>query len=216
MSNIIAPAKWEELTLSNSSISSNKWHFSENDKTGLAKTIEGLGFVAVMFGFLFLFGAKGPVPELMANGVIFLISFLATLAVAAFFLLPNVSKRVIAGREKKRNEYRAQHASTIIDALGEHGWTVLGENAVETIVKDNNPYMLNENGIRYYARQLYIGRENIDVVFTLSDPKAEKAMKEAEKQERIAFEIDVHERKNGGPMTPEEKAAFVAALTIVL
>lgn len=215
MSNIIAPAKWEELTLSNSSISSDKWHFNDNDKTGLAKTIEGLGFVAVMFGFLFLFGAKGPVPELMANGVVFLVVFLATL-VAALFLLPKFSKRVIAGREKKRDEYRAQHASTIIDALGEQGWTVLGENAVETIVKDNNPYMLNKDGIRYYARQLYIGRENIDVVFTLSDRKAEKVMKEAEKQERIAFEIDVHERKNGGPMTPEEKAAFVAALTVVL
>lgn len=214
MSNIIAPAKWEELTLSNSSISSDKWHFNDNDKTGLAKMIEGLGAVVVIIGFLLLFGRIGPFPEFLADGTVFLISYLATL-VASFFLLHKAAKRIVAGREKKRDEYRAQHASTILDALGEQGWTVLGENAVETIVKDNNPYMLNKDGIRYYARQLYIGRENINLVLTLSDRKAEKVMKEAEKQERIAFEINVYESKNG-PMTPEAKVAFVAALTIAL
>ena len=214
MSEIIAPAEWEELTLSNSSISPNKWHFSENDKAGLAKMIELSGAAATIFGFFLLFGRIGPFPELMTDGTVFLISFLAVFA-SALFLLPKVSKRVIAGREKKRDEYRAQHASTIIDALGEQGWKILGQDSVKTIIKDNNPYMENEDGVRYYARQLYIGSKNIDVVLVLSDPKAERAMQEAKKQRRIEFEVNLHERKNG-PMTPEEKAAFVAALTVAL
>lgn len=214
MSNIVAPAEWEELTLPNPSISSNKWHFTDNDKSGTAQMIEGLGAVAAIIGFLFLFGRIGPFPELLADGTVFLISYLTTLA-ASFFLFHKFAKHVVAGREKKRDEYRAQHASTIIDALGEQGWTILGENVVETITKDNNPYMMNENGVRYYARQLYIGRENITVMLRLSDPKVEKAMKEEEKQRRIEFEINVYESKNG-PMTPEEKTAFVAALTVAL
>lgn len=214
MSNVIAPDEWEELTLSNPSISSDKWHFTDNDKSGTAQMIEGLGAVVVIIGFLLLFGRIGPFPEFLADGTVFLISYLTTL-VASFFLFHKFAKHVVAGREKKRDEYRAQHASTIIDALSEQGWTVLGENVVETIVKDNNPYMLNENGIRYYARQLYIGRENITVMLRLSDPKAERAMTEAKKQQRIEFEVNRREKANG-PMTPEEKTAFVAALTIAL
>lgn len=214
MSDISTPALWEDLTLSNSSISPDRWSFSENDKTGLAKMIEGAGAVVTIIGFLLLFGRIGPFPELMANGAVFLISFLAVF-VSALFLLPKLSKYVIAGREKKRDEYRAQHASTIIDALGEQGWKILGQNTVETLVKDNNPYLINEDGVRYYARQLHIGRENIDVMLEISDPKAEQAMREATKQRRITFQVNVYERENGS-MTPQEKAAFVAALNIAL
>jgi hypothetical protein len=214
MSETIAPSHWEQVTLPNPSISSSKWHFSDNDKDGVAKTIESFGLVVAIFGFLLLFGRIGPFPELMSNGVVFLAFFISTF-VAALFFLPKVSKRVIASRERKRDEYRAQHAHIIIDAVGEQGWTILGKNPVETLIKDNNPYMENSDGIRYYARQVYIGRENIDVMLKLSDPEAERAIKESEKQRRIQFEVNVYERANG-PMTPEEKAAFVAALTISL
>ena len=214
MSDVVAPSQWEEITLPNPSISSDKWHFTENDKEGIAKLIELPGAAVAIFGFLLLFGRVGPFPELMANGIVFFVCFIATL-VAALVFLPKVSKRVIAGREKKRDEYRAQHAHIIIDALNQHGWKILGKDAVKTIVVDNNPNVENADGVRYYARQIYFGREEINVVLTLSDPKAEQAIKDAEKQKRINFEIGLHERKNG-PMTPEAKEAFVAALNIAL
>lgn len=214
MSETIDPSQWEDLVLPNPSIYSSKWHFSENDKTGVAKMIEAVGAAVVIFGFLFLFGRTGPFPEFLADGVVFFVCFISTF-IAALILLPKVSKRVIAVRERKRDEYRAQHAHVIIDAMNEQGWTFLGKNPVETLIKDNNPYVKNADGIRYYVRQFYIGRENIDVMLSLSDPEAERAMKEAGKQRRIQFEVNVYERANG-PMTPEEKAAFVAALTISL
>jgi hypothetical protein len=213
MSEIIAPVKWEELTLPVSSLSPDKWHFSENEKTGLEKMIVGLGLLGTVFGFLFLFGRLGPFPKLM-DGAVFFISFFAVFGIAVF-TFSKISKHAVATRERKRDEYRAQHASSIIDALAEQGWTVFGHNPVATLIKDNNPYLLNENGVRYYARQLYIGRENIIIMLHLSDQKVEQNIRETEKQRRIEFEINVYEGENG-PMTPEEKAAFVAALTIVL
>jgi hypothetical protein len=212
MSNITAPAEWEEFSLPNPSISPNKWHFNENDKTGLAKLIEASGLAATIIGFLLIFGRLGPFPNI--DGTVFTIGLIVVFT-AALFLFPKVSKRIIATRGRKRDEYRAQHASLIIDTLGQQGWTIFSNNPVETIIKDNNPYMLNEDGVRYYTRQLYIGRENITVMLNLSDQKAEQDMREAKKQRRIEFEINVYETKNG-PMTPAEKAAFVAALTVAL
>lgn len=214
MSDIVAPSQWEDLKLPNPSISANKWHFDENDQAGTAKTIEGLGAVVVIFGFLLLFGRIGPFPEFLADGTVFLISYLVTL-VASFFLFHKLAKRVVAGRAKKRDEYRAQHAALIIDALGQQGWKILGQDAVKTIIKDNNPYMENEDGVRYYARQIYIGPENINIMLTLSDAKVEREIRDAEKNKRIDFEVNVYERKSG-PMTPEAKEAFVAALNIAL
>jgi hypothetical protein len=212
MSETVAPSQWEDLTLPNPSISGNKWHYTENDQTGTAKTIEALGAVVTIVGFLLLFGRIGPFP--IKDGTIFLIGFIGSF-VAALVLLPKISKRVITTRAKKRDEYRAQHAALIIDALGEQGWKVLGQDAVKTIVKDNNPYLVNEDGVRYYARQIYIGPENINIMLTLSDSKVEREIKDAEKNKRIEFEMNVYERKSG-PMTPEAKEAFVAALNIAL
>lgn len=214
MSDIVTPSRWEELALPNPSISGKKWHFTDNDKAGTVKTIEGLGAVVVIIGFLLLFGRIGPFPEFLADGTVFLISYLVTL-VASFFLFHKLAKHVVASREKKRDEYRAQHAALIIDALGQQGWKILGQDAVKTIVKDNNPYMENEDGVRYYARQIYVGSENITIMLVLSDPEVEREIKDAEKSKRIEFEINVYERKSG-PMTPEAKEAFVAAMDIAL
>lgn len=214
MSDTARPSQWEELSLPNPSISGNKWHFTDNDKAGTVKTIEGLGAVVVIFGFLLLFGRIGPFPEFLADGTVFLISYLVTL-VTSFFLFHKLAKHIVAGREKKRDEYRAQHAALIIDALGQQGWKILSQDAIKTIVKDNNPYMENEDGVRYYARQIYIGSENINIMLVLSDPKVEREIKDAEKNKRIDFEMKVYERKSG-PMTPEAKEAFVAAMDIAL
>lgn len=212
MSNTVTPALWEDLVLPNPGIASNKWRYTENDRNGTAKMIELLGAAIVIFGFFLLFGRIGPFP--IENGVIFLVAFLGTLALA-LFLLPKVSKRVNAARAKKRDEYRAQNASIIIDALAQQGWKIRNKDAVKTLVTDDNPYMENADGVRYYARQIYIGPKEITIMLNLSDRKTEQAMEDARKEKRIAFEIGVYERKNG-PMTPEAKEAFVAALNIAL
>ena len=76
--------------------------------------------------------------------------------VGSFFLASKLSKRMVASRNRKRDEYRATHAATIIDALAEKGWKIVGNDAVKTLVEDDNPYLVNENGVRYYARQFHM------------------------------------------------------------
>jgi hypothetical protein len=212
VSNVTAPALWKDSSFPNPSISVDKWSFNEDSKEWLEKLITLGGLLLIFAAVVFLFS---PVfPALHDEGNAFLITFGVSLAAGIFFL-PKIAKKAVARKEHKRDEYRAANAHIILDGLAEFGWKLDSKDAVGTLVKDNNPYVVNADGVRYYISQLYIGRDEIHVMFSLSDEKAKEDIKENEKQREIDFFISRYEEANG-PMSAEKKAGFVAALELAL
>jgi hypothetical protein len=86
---------------------------------------------------------------------------------------------------------------------------------VQTLIKDDNPYLVNKNGVRYYARQFYIGEENVTFMVELRDEDVEKEMADKEKQSRIDFLTKRYEDAHGA-MSPETKSAFVEGIRMSL
>lgn len=227
MSNVTAPVptsynpKWDEFNFPNQSISPDKWHYSYDDGKSTAKTIEALIPAGTLVTLFFLFSKVGPwslLPESFTRSDVagwIYISVFVSFFIASLFLANKVAKRAVASRGRKRDEYRAQNASLIIDELAKKGWKIVGKDAVKILIQDNNPYMVNENGTRYYARQFHIGREDINVMVELSDAEVQKDMKDKEKQSRTEFLINKYETANG-TMSPEMKTGFVEALKMSL
>jgi hypothetical protein len=214
--------KWEDVEFPNPSISSDKWNFDYEDAKRLEKNMSALlPFVAIVI-FFALFSRFGPFSSFVAGfdseevGAAAFLGIFISMLIGSFFLASKLSKRMVASRNRKRDEYRATHAATIIDGLAEKGWKIVGNDAVKTVVEDfNNPYLLNENGVRYYARQFHIERENITFMVELRDEEVQKEMKDKEKQSRIEFLVNRYETANG-TMTPEMKSGFVAGLNMGL
>lgn len=215
--------KWEDIEFPNPSISSDKWSFTYDD----AQRLEKMMGVLLPFGsivlFFALFSRFGPFGHIFSEvggegdptgGFLFLGIFLAML-VSSFFLASYLTKRMVRNRNRNRDEYRAANASLIIDALAEKGWNLVSKDAVQTLIKDNNPYLTNQNGVRYYARQFYVGKNYVAIMVELSDAETEKVMKDKEKQSRIEFLVKRYETANG-TMTPEMKAGFEAGLNMGL
>jgi hypothetical protein len=213
MSNITAHDQIVEVTLPNPSISAAKWNFEGYQKESQEKTISQVGFLVTLMGALFLLRPFA----LIMNEVLVLVSFFAVIAVG-LFLSPKVAKAVVTRREKKKVEYRYANAAAVIDLLKQHGWELVNPNLNDPLgllVHDNNPYLMNEEGVRYYTMQFYIGKDDIQLMLRLSDREVEEAIKETEKQNRINFLVQRYETSNG-VMSPEKKAGFVAALEMSL
>lgn len=215
--------RWEDVEFPNPSISSKTWNFNYDDAKSLEKTLGvflPFGSIVLFFALFSRFSPFGHIFSEVGGdgdptgGFLFLGIFLAML-VGSYFLASKLAKRMISSRNRNRDEYRAANASTIIDALAEQGWNIVGKNAVQTLIKDNNPYLTNANGVRYYARQFYIGKENVTFMVELRDAETEQAMKAKEKQSRIEFLVKRYEDANG-TMTPEMKAGFEAGLNMGL
>lgn len=212
--------KWEDIEFPNPSISSKKWNFSYDDAKSLEKTLTAvIPFVSLVV-FFALFSRFSPLGQLFKNsgevgGWVFFGIFI-TMFVTSLIVASKVSKRAVASRNRQRDEYRATHAATIIDALAEKGWKIVGNDAVKTVVEDfNNPYLLNENGTRYYARQFHIGTENITFMVELRDAEVEKTMKDEEKQSRVEFLIKRCENAHG-VMSSAERIAFIRGVRMGL
>lgn len=203
--------KWEDVEFPNPDISSKKWNFNYDDAKALEKTVGALLPFASIVLFFALFSKFSPLGKLFdgsdVSGIIYIAIFLGML-VSSFFIAVKLSKRMVKKRNSKRDEYRAANAATIIDALAEQGWKIVGKDAVQTLIKDDNPYLVNKNGVRYYARQFYIGQENVTFMVELRDEGVEKEMADKEKQSRIDFMLKRYEDANG-VMSPETRSAFV-------
>jgi uncharacterized membrane protein len=211
--------RWEDIEFPNPSISSKKWNFSYDDAKSLEKTLVAVIPFGAIVIFFALFSRFSPLGQLFADsgdvgGWVFFGIFM-TMFVTSLIVASKVAKRVVKNRERNRDEYRAANASTIIDILADKGWKIVGRDAVQTLIKDNNPYLVNENGTRYYARQFHIGTENVTLMVELSDAEVEKEMKDEKKQNRIEFLVKRYETANG-PMSEEMKAGFIAGLNMGL
>lgn len=213
--------KWEDVEFPNPAISSKKWNFNYDDAKSLEKNMGAfLPFLAIVL-FFALFSRFGPFSSFVSgfgNETVGAIAFFAVfilMLVGSFFLASKLSKRMVASRNRKRDEYRAANAATIIDALAEQGWKIVGKDAVQTLIKDDNPYLVNKNGVRYYARQFYIGEENVTFMVELRDEDVEKEMADKEKQSRIDFLMKRYEDAHGA-MSPDTKSAFVEGIRMSL
>lgn len=215
MSNVTAPfpAVFEEVVFPNPNLSDSKWNYTQNQKEGLEKMITHLGLAVIMvgglFGMNFVQGAFG-------NDFISFGSFIALIALS-FFILPKVAKAAIARKEHKQDVYRRENASTVIDALSENGWRYYDPNlnVLDIIAKDNNPDLVNKAGVRYSAKQFYVGKENVSILLTLSDPDIQEEMKETSKQKEIAFITKNYENAYGA-MSSEKREGFEAALNLTV
>jgi hypothetical protein len=223
MSNVIAPytPKWEDFSFATPFESSDNWHFSYDDGKSLEKTLSAVFPFGAIVLFFLLFSRYSPLSGIVSmfnnefvGGAAYLGIFLG-MVVGSYFVASKLAKRTIASRNRKRDEFRAEHAAAVIDELGKKGWTIYGNDVVATLLKDNNPYLLNEHGVRYYARQFHVGRENVSFMVELSDEAAEQGLKDKEKQSRLDFLIKRYEDANGA-MSPEKKAGFEAALKMSL
>lgn len=210
--------QWEDVEFPNPSISSKTWNFTYDDAKALEKTIGALLPFASIVLFFALFSKFSPLGQLFdgstVSGIIYFAIFMGML-VSSFFIADKLSKRMVKKRNRNRDEYRATHAATIIDALAEKGWKIVGKDAVQTLVKDDNPYLVNKNGVRYYARQFYIGENFVAIMVELRDEAVQKEMKEEKKQSQIEFLVNRYETEHG-PMTSEMKSGFVAGLNMGL
>lgn len=210
--------KWEDIEFPNPSISSKKWNFSYDDAKSLEKMIGALVPFASIVLFFALFSKFSPLGNIFgssdAGGWMFVGIFI-TMLVSSFFLAEKLGKRMVKNRNRNRDEYRATNASTIIDILADKGWKIVGRDAVQTLVKDNNPYLVNKNGTRYYARQFHIGTENVTLMVELSDAEVEKTMADEDKKNRVEFLIKRCENAHG-VMSSDERTAFIRGVRMGL
>lgn len=210
--------RWEDIEFPNPSISSKKWNFTYDDAKSLEKVLGALLPFGSIVLFFALFSKFSPLGQLFdgsdVSGIIYIAIFMGML-VSSFFIAGKLAKRMVKNRNRNRDEYRAANASIVIDALAEKGWKIVGSDAVNTLVKDNNPYLVNKNGTRYYARQFYIGENYVAIMVELSDTEVEQQMRNETKKSRIEFLVQKYEESNGA-MTSEMKAGFVAGLNMGL
>lgn len=210
--------RWEDIEFPNPSISSKKWNFTYDDAKSLEKVLGALLPFGSIVLFFALFSKFSPLGQLFdgsdVSGIIYIAIFMGML-VSSFFIAGKLAKRMVKNRNRNRDEYRAANASIVIDALAEKGWKIVGSDAVNTVVKDNNPYLVNKNGTRYYARQFYIGENYVAIMVELSDTEVEQQMRNETKKSRIEFLVQKYEESNGA-MTSEMKAGFVAGLNMGL
>lgn len=222
VASVTTPAEWEELDFEVPTIASDNWNRGyENDDKSLEKTLTAFMPFVSMILFLSLFSKFGPLgnyPSWFSNeylGAAAFMGILIAMISGSFFAATKLSKRIVSSQKKKRKDYREQYAKTIIEKLAEKGWTIDSRDAVVTLVHDNNPYVVNANGIRYYARQFRIEKGQVSCIFYLSDEEAEKTVQDRETAGRIAFLVSQYEKTNG-PMSPEKKSGFEAALLMSL
>lgn len=210
--------RWEDIEFPNPSISSKKWNFTYDDAKSLEKVLGALLPFGSIVLFFALFSKFSPLGQLFdgsdVSGIIYIAIFMGML-VSSFFIAGKLAKRMVKNRNRNRDEYRAANASIVIDALAEKGWKIVGSDAVNTLVKDNNPYLVNKNGTRYYARQFYIGENYVAIMVELSDAEAKKAMEDEEKQSRVEFLIKRCENAHG-VMSSEERTAFIRGVRMSL
>jgi hypothetical protein len=211
VSKVTTASRFEQVKLPNSSsISYKKWNFNDIQAKDLQNTVTSLGYLILTVAVLF---SLKPILAVTNEFVVF--GVLLIVPSAAIYFLPKLGKRLSLVREKKRDEYRRENASTIINLLNEQGWTLWNKDSVETLVSDNNPYLVNPEGVRYYAKYFDIRDASIIFHLTLSDNEVEDNLRKVEKQKQIEYQMRLYEISNG-VMSPEKREGFVAALELSL
>lgn len=201
--------------------SGNKWNYSYDDAKYTERHITAFAPVIGITVFFLLFSRFGPFgnfPNLFPNstvgGIAYLAIFIGALALS-IFAGNKLTKRTVAARNRKRDEFRRVNASFIIEEMSKKGWRVAREDATEILIRDDHPYLLNEDGVRYYARYFQVGINNVTVAVELCDEEVEEGLKRKEKQSRTDSIIAAYEASHG-TMSPEKRSGFVTALEISL
>lgn len=199
--------------------SANKWNYSYDDAKYTERNITAFApVIGIIFFFLLFsrFGPFGDFPNLFPNsavgGIAYLGIFIGTLALS-IFAGNKLTKRTVDSRNRKRDEFRKENAAILIEEISKKGWKIAREDAVETLIRDDHPYFLNEDGVRYYARYFQIGTTNVTVAVELCDEEVEEDLHNKEKQSRVDSLVKTYEETHGA-MSQEKKSGFIAALEI--
>lgn len=212
---------FDEIVIPNTiSLENQKWFFTHNKRS----TVEALSDLLAYFSHLFFLGIPvffvmgSPSMSVWVKGLL-LITGLAALALS-LYSMPKLRRKIIESQKLKCARYRKLKAPELIEELKQAGYTIVGDNPEEVLITNDQPYVLNTEGVRYLVKGFQIWTDTIETNLKLSDSVVEnqikeenKLRKEETKLKRISYLVNHHESVHG-PMTPEEKSAFVSALDL--